>query len=169
MRILDGFCGLIDRINEKIGGILGYLTIPLTFAIFFEVVMRYIFNSPTIWAYDFSLYLVGIMVMLGGGYALLEEAHVAVDVFVEHMPPTARRIIDLILDLILLFAVGVLVWKGWSQGWHSMKINEHYTSLWAPPIYPLKMAIPVGAFLLFLQGLAKFIRDFRSIINGITR
>lgn len=169
MRNLDRFSGLVDTINEKIGRSIGYLIIGLTVAIFIEVVMRYIFNSPTIWAWDVSAHFCGIITMFGGGYVLLHGSHVSVDIFVERFPPIARRIIDLILDLLLLLAVGLLVLKGASYAWLSVRINEHYTSLLSPPIYPLKMAIPVGAFLLFLQGLAKFLRDVFSIVNGIGR
>lgn len=165
MRILEDFCRLIDWVNKKMGEVLGYLALGLTISIFYEVISRYIFNSPTTWAYDVSIYFVGLMVMLAGGYALLENAHVAIDVFAERLPSRAKKLIDLLLDIILLFSVGILLWKGWNQALYSIKINEHYTSLLSPPIYPLKMAIPVGAFLLLLQGLAKTIRDFLNIIN----
>lgn len=55
--------------------------------------------------------------------------------------------------------VVVLLWKGWDMTWKALQIMERSQSQWGPVIWPSRLVIPVGAFLLLLQGLAKFIRD----------
>jgi TRAP-type mannitol/chloroaromatic compound transport system permease small subunit len=59
-----------------------------------------------------------------------------------------------------------LVWVGAEFFYRSALIREVTTSDWAPPIYPVKLFIPLGAFLITLQGLAKFIRDFNIATKG---
>ena len=50
--------------------------------------------------------------------------------------------------------------------WESLSICERSNSAWQPPIYPVKMMIPIGAFLLLLQGIAKLIRDILTLFSG---
>ncbi|MBW1709799.1 MAG: ABC transporter substrate-binding protein, partial [Deltaproteobacteria bacterium] len=49
---------------------------------------------------------------------------------------------------------------GGSLAWDSLSRFEHSQSAWNPPLYPVKLMIPLGALLLMLQGLAKLILDF---------
>ncbi len=55
---------------------------------------------------------------------------------------------------------------GGSLAWESLSIWEHSNSAWGPPLYPVKLMIPVGAFLLLLQGVAKLIRDILTLVYG---
>jgi TRAP-type mannitol/chloroaromatic compound transport system permease small subunit len=49
---------------------------------------------------------------------------------------------------------------------YSWSVREHTNSTWAPPLYPLRIVIPVAASLLFLQGIARFIRDVSIMFTG---
>ena len=153
------FAKKIDGINEVIGKGIAYLIVPLTFILFFEVVMRYVFNAPTIWSWDVNMYLGGLMLILGGGYAHLHKAHVIVEVFLEKMSRKQRVLLDLIISPLVLLPLAILVWFGWEAAWASIKANEHYTSLWEPPIYYLKLSIPVGGVLFFFQEISHIISN----------
>lgn len=61
-----GFLRVVDTFNTWLGRIGGWLFLPLTVIIFLDVVLRYIFNSPTIWAWDVNVQLMGALVALGG-------------------------------------------------------------------------------------------------------
>jgi TRAP-type mannitol/chloroaromatic compound transport system permease small subunit len=52
------------------------------------------------------------------------------------------------------------------MAWESLLLGETEPTSFAPPVYPIKMMIPLGAFLILLQGLAKFIRDLTLVITG---
>ena len=97
--------------------------------------------------------------MLGGGYVFLHEGHVRLDALYERFTPRVKAILDLITFIFFFIFCGVLIWKGWLMGWDSLMMLERTQSAFAPPLYPIKLVIPVGAGLLILQGLAKFIRD----------
>ena len=61
----------------------------------------------------------------------------------------------------------LLVYYGGSLAWESLSTLEHSQSAWNPPIYPVKLTIPLGAGLLLLQGIAKLIRDILFLVKGV--
>lgn len=157
---------VINKINEWAGKLSSFLIVGLIAAMVWGVMLRYVFDSPVIWADEMSLFLFSGYIMLGGGYALLHEAHVNVPILHDHLRPRTRATVDLITSVLFFCFCGVLLWKGVDMAWSSLQEWEHSFSVWGPPIYPVKLTIPVGAFLLLLQGLAKFIRDLMVIRQG---
>ncbi len=162
----EAFCHAVDIVNTWTARLASYLIFPLVVFTGIEVVGRYVFNSPTIWVWDVNVQLQCALIVLGAGYALLTKIHVIVDVIVNRFSPKSRAIIDLITALVFFWCIGALVWKSGTTGWNSVVTRETYSSVWMPPLYPLKMLIPIGAFLLLLQGAAKFIRDFVVVIRS---
>jgi TRAP-type mannitol/chloroaromatic compound transport system permease small subunit len=156
----------IDLVSEWTGKATSYLVLVLTGTVTYEVVCRYAFNAPTIWAQESSTYLYGAFFMLGGAYVLLHDGHVRVDIFYSRLSQRGKAIVDLITFPVFFFLfVGILVWEGGKMAIWSWSIWEHTQSPWSPPIYPLKTVIPVASLLLFLQGLARYIRDIRFLVN----
>lgn len=154
---------MIDTLNDWSGRIVAWLIIPMLLIVTYDVIMRYVFNCPTIWAWDINVQLLGVSVALGGGYTLLYNGHIGVDVFVEGLARRKRAIIDLITSIFFFLGIGVLVWESWKVAWFSVRTREVDYTFFAPPVYPLKVLIAVGFFLLFLQGIAKFIRDIVTV------
>ena len=85
-----------DTVNKWIGRTVSFLLLPITFITSFEVFMRYVVRSPTIWAWDLNIQLSATVILLGGGYTLMEKGHVAVDILVMNMSPKRRALLDLI-------------------------------------------------------------------------
>ncbi|MFC1901844.1 TRAP transporter small permease subunit [Chloroflexota bacterium] len=127
--------------------------------------IRYVFVQSTIWVHELSQYIFGAIFMLTGGYALLNRRHVNVDVFTVRLPLRSSAILELITSFFFFLFCGVLVWKGWQLGWHSLEIMERSSTAWAPLIFPVKLLVPLGGFLLLLQGLTKFVRNLLTAIT----
>jgi len=159
------FAKKIDGLNEAIGKLISYLILPLVFILTYEVIVRYGFDSPTLWAWDINMYLGGLMLILGGGYAHVHKAHVLVEVFLEKMSSKQRALLDLFISPIIIFPLVVLVWFGWEAAWQSIKMRENYSSLWEPPIYYFRLAIPVGGFLFLLQEISHFIKNLAIFLQ----
>lgn len=159
------FCHVVDTLNNWVGRIVGWLIVPLTFIVAYDVFLRYVFNRPTIWAWDISSQLLGIFTVLGGGYTLLYGGHIGVDILVVKLSPRKRAVIDLITSLLFFFGFGLLVWQTASEAWDSLKIAERQVTYFAAPIYPFKMIMALGILLLFLQGTVRFLRDFITILS----
>ena len=154
---------VIDKINEWAGRLTSFLIIPLIAFMVWGVTLRYVFDAPVIWADEMSLFIFGGYIMLGGGYTLLHDAHVNVPILHSHLHSRARATVDLITSILFYCVCAVLLWKGIDMAWSSLKQLEHSFSVWGPPVYPVKLTIPIGAFLLLLQGITKFTRDFMTM------
>jgi TRAP-type mannitol/chloroaromatic compound transport system permease small subunit len=163
---MQKFLGAIDLLNEKIGKGVSYLIIFLLFVIIYEIICRYLFNNPTIWAHETSQMIYGAYVILLGGYVLQRGGHVNVEIIYGRFSPRQKAIIDLFTWLLFFYFCGLLLLKGGEMAWDSFKVRETEPTAFAPPVYPIKMTIPLGAFLLLLQGLAKFIRDLHLALLG---
>ena len=160
------FLKTIDRISEQSGKAVSFLIVFLVFVILYEIFVRYLFNSPTIWAHEIAQMIYGAYVILLGAYVLQRGGHVNVDILYHRFRPRTRAIIDLFTWLLFFYFCGLLLLKGGEMAWDSLKVLETEPTSFAPPVYPIKMMIPLGALLILLQGLAKFIRDLTLAITG---
>src|SRR5215510_5270776 len=84
----------VDRFTDWTGTAVSWLSVPLVLAVSYEVVARYLFNAPTIWAFDATYMLYGALFMLGAAYALHKGAHIRTDFFWESFTPRTRGVID---------------------------------------------------------------------------
>jgi TRAP-type mannitol/chloroaromatic compound transport system permease small subunit len=137
-----------------------WVILPMTGALVYEVVSRYIFDSPTIWAYDMTYMFSGALFMLGSAYALRNGSHVRADFLLTSLKPRWQALIDLALYLFVYFpAIGLFFWASATFTLQSWQQHEAYPgSPWMPVIYPLKTVMPVTLALLLLQGIAEVLK-----------
>jgi TRAP-type mannitol/chloroaromatic compound transport system permease small subunit len=156
----------IDRLSTATGWLAGWLILPMTFGVAYEVVARYAFNAPTKWAGTLTYMLYGSQFMLAAAYTLLKDGHIRTDVFYERWSARTRAIVDAV-SYVLFFVPGMLcvLYAGAVVAWESWMIRER-AGAW--PLYPLKAIIPLAAALLLLQGLSELIKCGR-VIRGESR
>jgi len=158
----------IDGVAETSGHIFCWLAVPLVLALTWEVLARYAFHAPTIWAYDVTYMLYGSMFMLGAAYTLYRGGHIRTDIFYQSWSVRTRGRVDAILYLCLFFpGMALFFWMGLQeaiQAWDIREVSD--ASPWRPPLYPFKTVIPVSAFLLILQGVSEFLKSAYAAIEG---
>lgn len=156
----------INKISELMGMVLMWLPWVLMVIIVWEVALRSLFGRPTVWAHELSVMTFGALAILTGAYSLRYRAHVNMDLFYMRFSKRGRALIDIItFPLFLIFCITIL-WLGWEFAFRSVKMAEISQSDWAPPIWPIKLALPVGAFLLLFQGVGNFLSDCYTLITG---
>jgi len=163
--MLNKFLQGIDLVNEWSGKIFSWLIIPMTLLVAAEVILRYVFNRPTIWVWDIVVQLLGLIIVFSGGYTLLKGAHIGVDFLVEGISKKKSAIIELLTYPLFLFSMSILFWISVGSAWNAIETREAYNSYWEPPIYPFKVAMFVGILLFFLQGIARFIRSVLIVFS----
>jgi TRAP-type mannitol/chloroaromatic compound transport system permease small subunit len=158
----------VDQLSKTVGHAFAWCLMILTLGTTYEVVVRYVFNAPTSWAFDFSYLMYGAMFYMAGAYTLSRGGHVRADMFYRLWKPTTQARVELFLYFIFFFpGVLALMISGWAYGVESMRIRE--VSVNSPagvPIWPLKMLIPFGATLLALQGAAEVMRCVQCLREG---
>jgi TRAP-type mannitol/chloroaromatic compound transport system permease small subunit len=104
---LDRVLAGIEALSTATGWLAGWMIIPMTLAIPYEVAARYAFNAPTVWAYAVTYKLFGGQFMLAAAYTLLKGAHIRTDVFYERWSPRTRATID-VVSYVFFFFPGML-------------------------------------------------------------
>ncbi len=100
---LIAFSRKLDRITSIAGNIVGWMLIPMILSLAYEVVARYAFSAPTIWAYDMTFMLYGAFFMLGSSYTLKHKGHIRTDMFYDNWSPKKQALVDLACYLILFY------------------------------------------------------------------
>lgn len=159
------FLHTIDRVSEWSGKIFSWLLVVTMLIIAFEIFMR-IFGSSQTWVFDITLFTAGVVYLMGGALTLLHNRHVRMDILYTRFSPRVQSLLDLITLPGFLVFVGVLLWQGSVRAWESFQMKETIFTAFHPPVWPVRWSIPIGAFLIFMQGMAKAVRDIYMVAKG---
>ena len=145
-----------------------YLILTLIFVLIYEVVARYVFNKPTIWALETSQMVFGAIGALCWGYTLKIGGHVRVDVFYTMFSEKWKAIVDVVMTLIFLFPIQyILIHSGIKWTLFALKTNEKMVdSSWLPPSWPFRLVLTIGFILFFIQTLAELTKNVYFITKG---
>jgi TRAP-type mannitol/chloroaromatic compound transport system permease small subunit len=158
---------VIDLANEKMAWIGSYVLLVAMILVPYEVVMRYIFNSPTSWSMEMTQFLFCTMVVLGGGWNLFTGSHVNVDIIYNRFGIRTRATISILTSLLLFVFLFLVFRQNLLAALQSLAWRETSASGWNPPLYPIKLIIPLGVLFLLLQSIAMFVRYFIQAITGV--
>lgn len=155
----------IDAINDFIGRGVSWLTLFMALVMFVTVILRYMFNMGWIWMQESVVFMHGFVFMLAGGYTLLAEEHVRIDIFYRPMSEKKKAVANLVGILFLLFPTCfVIFYYGYPyvrDSWSVFEGSREAGGL--PGVFLLKSAILVFPVLVGLQGVAKFIRALNTL------
>lgn len=162
---VNAFTRTIDWISENSGVFVAFWTVNAVCFYFFEVVMRYIFNMPTIWVHEASYLLLGMQYLLAGAFAMLHGAHVRVDVLYNLLPERGRVGMDIFTSMFFFIFALALVITSWTFFINSYSMNETTVETWGIQHWPVKAMMMLGAILILLAGISKLIRDIALFIR----
>jgi TRAP-type mannitol/chloroaromatic compound transport system permease small subunit len=159
----------IDRFTDVTGTWVAWLNIPLVLAVSYEVIARYAFRAPTIWAYDVSYMLYGTIFMLGAAYALHKGAHIRTDFFFERWSVRTQGTIDSIAYIVFFFpSLAMFFFVTGAETWYAFEIGETSEQTpWRPILWPFKAVIPLACLLLMIQGVSETIKSVYAARTGI--
>lgn len=156
----------IDAISEFTGMTARWLAVAMMAVMIFEVITRYGFDRPNIWVHQTTTMLWGFYIVLGACYVLRHDAHVNLDLIYRRLTFRKQAIIDSITYLFFFVYVIVILWYSVPWAWQSLKVLEVSYSVWAAPVWPVKVIVPIAVFLLLLQGISRYIRSIYTAITG---
>ncbi len=158
----------IDIFSKSIGHAFSWCVLILTASTCYEVFMRYVLNSPTVWAFDMSYMMYGALFMMSGAYAVSRNSHVRGDFIYRKWANRTQAKVDLTLYLVFYFpAIFAMVFTGGQYAFESMRILE--SSVNSPagvPVWPLKMVIFVAGITLLIAGISEVMRCLVCIRTG---
>ncbi len=142
------------------GGVAAAVSLAaVTAMITYEVIMRYVFNSPTFWVGELSIFLCMAIGFLGIAYALKNDSHFAITIVVDRLSRKGRRRMRLLTNMVGLAYSLVFVVKGWEMVRFSYMINDKSSGMMEVPLWIPWLLVPTGGVLLSLQFIKKLVQD----------
>ena len=162
--ILDKADRVLDRISKFFALLSGILTLLMAFTASYGVIRRYLFRSPEPYSYELSTIFLLWTFVLALAYLEKLDGHLRVDFFVVLLPKKLRLfMLNVAGPMFGLVFCYVLTWEGWKVAMYSLEIGEKSMSVWAVPLFPVKIVIPVGYGLLCIVLVLKIIRGLLSL------
>lgn len=162
------FYNSICRTSEWTAKLAKWIVALLILSISYDVFMRYIFNAPTIWSFILSYMMGAAFAALGLSYVHSVGGNVRVDVLYIRFSPRMKLIIDLIFTIVffspmfafLAYNFGVNAWKAFLDKQYAIE------SIWYPVVWPYMSVVTLGFALMFVQGIATFLKDVMTLVKG---
>ena len=155
----------IEAINVKAGEYVAWWSLIAVFVYYYEVIARFVFNSPTNWVHESMFLMFGMQYMLSGAYAYREDQHVRVDVIYAKFSPRGKAIADIVTSVFFFIFIGTMFVTGIRFAADAVNVREVSFTEWGIQYWPVKLAIPIGAGLLLLQGVAKLLKDVLFVVR----
>jgi TRAP-type mannitol/chloroaromatic compound transport system permease small subunit len=156
----------LEWVNIRVGEFVAYWAVISIFVYYYEVIARYLFNSPTNWVHESMFLMFGMQYMLAGAYAYREDQHVRVDIFYASFSPRGKAIADIFTSIFFFIFIGTMLVTGYRFAADAVELGEVSFTEWAVQYWPVKLAIPVGAALMLLQGISKLIKDIMIVVRA---
>ena len=173
--------GYIDLLNNFAGKALCLLMIPLIGVVVFEVISRNAFGimasydwddtaralglGPTMFAYDISRMIAGVLFMGAAGYGLMRGVHIRADFLYRNWSDKTQATVDAVLYMAFFIPSMLFFTVIAAQYWElAYRTGETaFDSPWEPILWPARLAMPVGGLLLMLQGFPELFRAFHKM------
>ncbi len=164
-----GFWGTIstgiDRLNRFLGKAASIMILLSCVVSALNALLRYSLDISNNWPLELQWYLFATAVMLGAAYTLKRNEHVRVDLIYSQVSDRGRIYIDLFGLIVFLMPACILfTWLSWTTLFYpSWLVSEHSLNAGGLLRYPIKLVVPLGFFMLSLQGLSEMIKRIRAL------
>lgn len=157
----------IGLASEWSGRIIACGIIVMVAIVCYEVVMRYFFGAPTIWAFGALGMSLSIFISMGWAYVYRHRANLTVDIIYKRFSPKTKLILDIVFTLVFFFPLyGTLFYLFAAHAWATFQAGTTLSPFWGawyPEVWPHRTMIALGFGLLCLQGIVNFVEDIVAL------
>ncbi|TKT74166.1 TRAP transporter small permease subunit [Aquamicrobium sp. LC103] len=154
------FVRSVDTFNRWVGRFSMRLIFVMAAVLLYATFSRVVLGIPINWVMEMSQFLLSAYYLLGGAYSMQLDAHVRMDLFYGRLSPRRRAATDVFTILFIIFYLAVLFAGGLSSTEYAWSYNQKNYTAWAPPMWPIKAIMTFGIFLMLLQAISAFLKDF---------
>jgi TRAP-type C4-dicarboxylate transport system permease small subunit len=155
----------VEKFNLAIGYLCGLGILVMGLVLAYEVVCRYFFDSPTIWAQETSVYIFMWTMLAGSAYTLMKGKHVRIDLLFERLSQRMQCRLDILTSLIGVAFSAVVSWQAWEMMLSSLKFAKVSATLLRVPMWIPQCSLLLGFVLLTFQ-FAFIIADRLQTLRG---
>lgn len=156
----QGFFDILSLVVSRTAMVLTALTVLV---MFYEVILRYLFSAPTLWANELSLWMASFIFLFAGQYAMQQRSHIRIYVIYDLMPRWMQKTADVISCFLIVFFAFALVWGNYADAMRRFLRMETFGTAWDPPIPGIvKPAILIIIVLVAIQAISNLIADWNK-------
>lgn len=163
--MLPAFVRAAFRLSTACAVVAAFMLLAAALVITWSIVYRAM-GASTYWEIEFSVYMMVASLFLASPYCLATQGHVGVDLLSHFLPRRLARPVAIVVGLVGLAVCIYLAYAGADMTLHAFARGERTESAWAPPKWPLFLAMPVGLGLTALQYVADLLREMLTEAGG---
>ena len=168
MNALLALSRAIDALSERIGRFIYWFVLVVVLISAANATIRKLFNYSSNAYLEIQWYLFSVIFLFGAGYVLLHNAHVRIDIVSGRLSARAQNWIDIVGIVLFLFPMAItIMWLSWPLFMDSYTRNEVSTNAGGLVIWPARLMVPIGFFLLILQGVSELIKRIAFLMGMI--
>ena len=165
MKIVKTISKLIYNLNELAGFVGWAIVLVLMILGFYDVCMRYFFDAPSQWIYIILKLGVVVIVSVCAGYSFQHHSWVRIDILYDRFSKRTKAFIDLLCFPVVALFLGILLWTSIQRAILSVSMEQVTPTALRIPLYPVKVIIPIGVFLLSLAVVNHVLKSIFIIID----
>ncbi|MFK7856291.1 MAG: TRAP transporter small permease subunit [Granulosicoccus sp.] len=152
----------IDAINYRLGRCAMYLIFLLIGVLLWSSISKTFF-LPSLWTLETAQFIMVAYYIFGGPYSIQLNSNVRMDLLYGNWTPKTKAWVDAFTVVFLIFYLGVLLYGAIDSTSYALKYNERSPTAWRPLLWPLKVGMCIGIFMMLLQVISEFIKDIARI------
>ena len=154
-----------NKLVKYSGYLASALFIAIGFIISYEVIMRYLFNSPTIWVNEVSRFLQIWATYLALTYSFHKQDFIRITVIYDRLNENGKKILDFISFIFILIFSSFVVYYGWLIAYDSLKVGRTSSTILDVPSFLTELAIPLCFAFLVLRVILEVITYIRNFVK----
>tara|TARA_Y100000746_G_scaffold211890_1_gene203300 strand:+ start:64 stop:540 length:477 start_codon:yes stop_codon:yes gene_type:complete len=154
-----------NKLVKYSGYLASALFIAIGFIVSYEVIMRYLFNSPTIWVNEVSRFLQIWATYLALTYSFHKQDFIRITVIYDRLNENGKKILDFISFIFILIFSSFVVYYGWLIAYDSLKVGRTSSTILDVPSFLTELAIPLCFAFLVLRVILEVITYIRNFVK----
>tara|TARA_Y100001935_G_C17273406_1_gene493265 strand:- start:362 stop:838 length:477 start_codon:yes stop_codon:yes gene_type:complete len=156
---------IYNKIVKYSGYLASALFISIGFIVSYEVIMRYVFNSPTVWVNEISRFLQIWATYLALTYSFHKKEFIRITVIYDRLNETGKKILDFISAVFILNFSLFVLYFGWLIAFDSLKVGRTSSTILDVPSFLTEFAIPLCFGFLVIRVLLELFKHFKDLIK----
>jgi len=149
----------VDAVSKAVGRFSMYLVFVMGAILLYESGSRTLLNQPHIWAVEIAQFVMAAYYLLGGGYSMMIDGHVRMDLLYGKWSKRKQAVVDIISAPVLLFYLGILFYGAVSSTHYAIAYDQKNYTPWGPRLWPIKVIMAFGILLTLLEAISFLFKD----------
>ena len=164
-KFISFYVSVVDYICERVGRFVMYGIFLMMFLLILSFITRNIINFPLMWIIEMAQFTITAYYLLGGGYSMLTDDHVRMDLFYGRLSKKGKAKMDIFTSFFLIFYLAILFFGSITSLIYTLETKQKLFTAWAPYVWPIKSLMLIGILLMLLQAFSSLFKNIANVKN----